>query len=188
MLEARQLLAAVGIFSSDLDIGSPALAGSANYSSGTYTVNGGGADIGGNSDQLNFANGAFVGDGSIVARVNSLTNTDTAAKAGIMFRHDTSATSAFAGIFLTPSSGITFVIRTADGGTAGSNTTFGPHIPEYVKLTRGGSSVSAYYSADGITWSQLGSSQTITLRACCWTHRSSGWYVGGDTKTLRVPR
>src|SRR5689334_4607762 len=85
-LEGRQLLSAVGVFPEDQDIGSPALAGSAAYSAGTYTLNGGGTDIGGNSDQFHFTDGAFAGDGSIVARVTSLTNTDPAAKAGIMFR------------------------------------------------------------------------------------------------------
>ena len=46
MLESRQLLAGAGIFASDQDIGAPSQAGSASYSNGTYTVVGGGSDIG----------------------------------------------------------------------------------------------------------------------------------------------
>src|SRR5262249_27569764 len=54
---------------SDGDIGGPGRAGSATYNAGTWTVNGGGADIWNASDQFNFARTSLTGDGSIVARV-----------------------------------------------------------------------------------------------------------------------
>ena len=40
---------------SDADIGSPALAGSASYDNGLWTVTGGGSDIWNTADQFNFA-------------------------------------------------------------------------------------------------------------------------------------
>src|SRR6202022_15202 len=67
---------------STADIGSPAQAGSAAYASGTFTVKGGGADIWGTSDQFRFVYQQMTGNGEIVARVASLTNTDPWAKAG----------------------------------------------------------------------------------------------------------
>ena len=66
------------------DIGSPSLAGDATYASGTFTLKGTGADIGGTSDQFRFVYQPLAGDGQIVARVTSLTNTNTLAKAGVM--------------------------------------------------------------------------------------------------------
>ena len=47
------------------DIGSPALGGSATYASGTFTITGAGADIGGTADQLHFAYRTLKGDGEI---------------------------------------------------------------------------------------------------------------------------
>ena len=45
----------------DTDVGSPALAGSASYNSGVFTVNGAGADIWGTSDQFNYVNQPLAG-------------------------------------------------------------------------------------------------------------------------------
>jgi len=162
VLETRLLLSS-GLLGSDEDIGSPAQAGSSTYSNGAYTVVGGGAGVGGNSDQFNFAYETFAGNGTVVATVNSLTNTNASAEAGIMFRNDSSASSALAGIFVTATNGVTFVSRASDGGPASQSTTVGIHAPEYLELTLSGSTVTGYYSSNGATWSELGSIQTVTL-------------------------
>ena len=90
------------IFTADSDIGSPTPAGSASYSNGTYTIKAGGSDIYGTSDQFNFDRKTMVGDGSVVARVASLTNTNAWAKAGVMLRVDATAGSAFAAVLVSP--------------------------------------------------------------------------------------
>ena len=97
-----------------------ALAGSASYDapSDTTTLTGSGADIYGTSDQFNFASRAVAGDAGVLAYVNSITNTDPWAKAGVMFRVDSSADSAFAGVFVSPSNGIVFEWRTTAGQTS----------------------------------------------------------------------
>ena len=64
------------------DIGSPSLAGDASYASGTFTLKGTGSDIGSTSDQFRFVYQPLAGDGQIVARVTSMTNTHAWAKAG----------------------------------------------------------------------------------------------------------
>ena len=48
----------------DSDVGSPALAGSAGYSGGVFTVNGAGADIWGTSDQFNYVSQPLSGNGT----------------------------------------------------------------------------------------------------------------------------
>ncbi len=163
-LECRLLLSG-GLLGSDLDIGSPAQAGSSTYSNGVYTVVGGGTGVGGNTDQFNFAYESFAGNGTIVADVSSLTNTNAQAEAGILFRNDTSAVSALAGIFVTATNGVTFVSRTADGTTASQSSTVGVHPPQFLELTLSGSTLTGSYSSNGTTWTQLGSVQGVTLGA-----------------------
>src|SRR3982750_2566926 len=85
-LEPRRLLSSVGAFENHADIGAPALPGNASFNNGTYTITAAGADIGGNFDQFHFAYQNTAGDGSITARIGSIANTNSDAKAGLMFR------------------------------------------------------------------------------------------------------
>ena len=62
----------------DADIGSPALAGSASFSSGT--VKGSGADVWGSADQFHYAYQSLTGDVTITAHVASQQNTNAWAK------------------------------------------------------------------------------------------------------------
>ena len=52
------------------------LAGSASYSSGTYTLSGAGADIWGTADGFQFAYTTMTGNGTYVAQVTSMANSD----------------------------------------------------------------------------------------------------------------
>ena len=154
---------------SDQDIGSPPIAGSASYDtpSDTYTISGNGSDIFGTSDQFNFASTTMSGDGSDIAYVNSITDTDPWAKAGVMIRNDSSAGSAFAGLFVSAENGITFEYRASAGGETDQeiNAPAGGPVPAPVglKLTRAGNSFTAFYSTDGMNWIQVGPAQTATI-------------------------
>src|SRR5206468_1196965 len=68
----------------DGDVGSVGTAGSATQNLGTYTVKGAGSDIGGTADSFNFVYQSLSGGGSIVAKVTSMQNTNSTAKAGIV--------------------------------------------------------------------------------------------------------
>ena len=92
----------------DADVGSPAVAGSASYANGVFTVNGGGADIWGGSDQFNYVSQPLTGDGSIVARVTSQSDTDPWAKAGVMIKQSTASGSTYALLAVTPGNGVHF--------------------------------------------------------------------------------
>ena len=94
----------LGIFSAAQDIGSPAIPGSSGYNSttGVYTVSGAGTDISGTSDQFQFLYKSLTGDGTITAQVASITNTNSSAKAGIMFRNSLAANSTDLFLTLTP--------------------------------------------------------------------------------------
>jgi hypothetical protein len=99
----------------DADIGSPNLAGSANYSNGVYTVFGSGADIWGTSDQFHYVYTTMTGDGTMIARVLSQDYTDPWAKAGVMMRQSLDADSPYAFVFTTPGNGTDFQWRDAQG-------------------------------------------------------------------------
>ena len=81
-------------------------------------MSGSGTDIWSNSDQFRFAYQKLTGDGSIVAKVNSLANTDPWAKAGVMIRGS-----------LDPAATYAFMTPTADGRRAFQNRTSCRRLP-----------------------------------------------------------
>jgi len=68
------------------DIGSPALAGSSSAASNVFTIDAGGLDIWGTSDQFHFVYQQIIGDVDVRARVESLSNAASWSKAGVMIR------------------------------------------------------------------------------------------------------
>jgi hypothetical protein len=155
--------AALGAGWSDMDIGSPGDPGWATLNSGVYTVAGGGSDIWNAADQFNFASQSYSGNGSVVARVTSVTNTDVWAKAGVMFRSSTAANAAYADVVVTAGSGVSFQWRSSDGAQCGYTQITGITAPLWVKLTRSGNTFTGYYSTNGTNWIQIGGSQTVTM-------------------------
>ena len=99
-------------------VGSPGSGGNAAVSGGMWTVSGGGADIWGVADQFQFASRTLRGDGSVIARVNSVGNTNGWAKSGVMLRGDAGAGAAYADVVGTPSNSIVFQWRTSAGANA----------------------------------------------------------------------
>src|ERR1700761_427334 len=131
---------------SDADIGSPGVAGNATFANGSWTVSGGGADIWNAADQFNFASQTFLCDGAIVAKVNTVQNTDPWAKGGVMMRNDTTAGSINVALAITAGNGIIFQWRdTADGQSASVNIP-GLAAPVWLALTRSVDNFNAYYS------------------------------------------
>ena len=172
-------LANTSIFTANQDLGSPSPAGSYSETSGTYTVNGGGTDINGTSDKFQFVYKSLTGDGSIIARVINVEDTDSWAKAGVMFRNALTAGSANAFVAITPDNGATFQWRSNASGSTNASTFIGAAIPYWVRLTRSGNNFTAYRSANGVDWTQIGSTAAITMNSTVYvglavTSHSSG--------------
>jgi hypothetical protein len=148
------------------DVGSPAQKGNSTYNATTkvYSVRGGGADIWNKADQFQFASRSATGDKTVIARVSSLQNTNSFAKAGVMIRNDRTAGSAYVGVFMTPSSGLTFQWRNSSGVLTTQTRVTGIYAPKWVKLVRKGNVFSAYYSSNGSTWFKVGTSHTVYLK------------------------
>jgi fibronectin type 3 domain-containing protein len=145
------------------NIGSVGVAGSVNFSDGVFTVGGSGADIWGTADAFRFTYLTLNGNCTVTARVLSVPNTDGWAKAGVMIRASLAANAANAFIAVSPGNGVTWQYRTTAGGNTGNNATAGLNAPYWVRLVRSGNTFTAYRSPDGVTWTQQGSSQSITM-------------------------
>lgn len=145
----------------DADIGSVGVTGSATYATGVFTVTGAGfGTIAGVPDGLHFVYQQLSGDGMIVARVDTMQGSTS--QAGVMIREtlDASATNAFVCYY----QGDTLMSeRTTTGGTAGYQYGAPVTLPYWVKLIRQGNSFSGYASADGVNWTQVGTTQTINM-------------------------
>jgi RHS repeat-associated protein len=154
----------------DQDIGEVGLAGSATYASGTFTVNAAGNNgiDDGTSDQMHFVYQSFSSDGTLVARVVTLTGNSNP-QAGIMVREtqDVNSANAFAGPQgITSSSVVYFNDRPSTGANPTSQNISGGTslvLPYWVKLVRSGNTFSGYQSPDGTTWTQIGTNQTVTM-------------------------
>ncbi|WDF66319.1 family 16 glycosylhydrolase [Flavobacterium sp. KACC 22763] len=144
------------------DLGAVTPAGEATHSSGTYTVKGAGNDIWDTSDQFQFVNQPITGDAEIIAKVNSLTNTNTYAKAGVMFRETLTATSKHAMTDASAAAGIEFLTRDTTSGATTATVTTGA-APKWVRLVRSGNVFTSYASDNGTTWTQVGTPKTIAM-------------------------
>ena len=143
---------------SDGDIGSVGLAGSASFSSGTFTAEGSGSGIGGTADSMQFVYQSLSGDGTIIARVVS----NSAGQAGVMIRETLNANATDAYIYA-QSSLMDFNTRASTGASVMNHGSAPASLPYWVELVRSGSTFSAYISQNGLYWTQLGTSQTITM-------------------------
>jgi polygalacturonase len=149
----------------DQDVNAPAVAGNAAFdlTSHNFTVNGTGASIGAlTTDQFNFNSTNLANSGTLVAQINSQTSSNAASQAGVMIRNTIATNSAFAAVLLTPGGSVSFLWRTT-GGTLGSATVTGQSAGVWVKLVDSTDSFTAFYSSNGMTWTQIGSAQSISM-------------------------
>jgi regulation of enolase protein 1 (concanavalin A-like superfamily) len=141
-------------------------------SAGTITMSGGGTDIWNTADQFRFAYKQLNGDGTITAKVESIDNTDTWAKVGVMIRESVDPGSRFAAVYATPGNGVRYQARVLNGGAATSDTSVATtaqialKTPVWVKVERKGGSFSGFYSTDGAKWTSMSwNPQTINMGA-----------------------
>ncbi len=147
------------------NIGSVGASGSYTFDAGTYTVRGSGADIWGRNDEFYYVSQSLVGDTEITARIDSIQQTDVWAKAGVMIRESTASNSRHAMMIISPGSGGAFQYRRGNWwGSTEQQQAGGLTAPHWVKLKREGNNFTAYQSADGANWQEVGS-RSISMNA-----------------------
>lgn len=142
------------------DVGATGLAGSASSTNGAFTVSGAGADIWGSTDAFQYVSQTTNGDVQIVARVTAIQNTQQWAKAGVMLRQALTASSPHVLLDVTPGGTIEFMTRASSGASTTLVAYGSQPAPVWLKLSRSGSSVTAFVSSNGSTWTTMGSVTT----------------------------
>ena len=165
---------------SDLDIGSPQLAGSAKQVEDGWDLVAGGVDIWEKSDQFHFVYKQIAGDFGIAVRVESFTPAHLYSKAGLMVRESLSPDSAHL-MFLVFSDNsprnnnlgaYEMQFRSVAGGDCqaiypAARPPAPPEFPaaypnSWLRIQRRGDRFSAFASTDGKTW-KLYAVQTLTF-------------------------
>ncbi len=145
------------------DIGAVGVSGSTTFSSPTWTITGSGSDIWNNADAFRYVYQNSNGDCSVVTRVASISNTDVWAKSGVMIRESAAPGAINAAVLVTPANGVTFQWRGVTDGGYGYTQVWGHTAPKWLKITRTGNSIAAFYSDNGTLWTQVGTAQTVNM-------------------------
>jgi hypothetical protein len=159
------------------DIGSVYTKGSSSSSNGTFTVTSGGSDIWGTSDAFRYDETSLTGNGTIIAKVSSLSDANAAAKAGVMIRNSIAANSEEVSMLLSPDHATSF--ETRDGTDQVTSSTDGVNdTAAWVKLVRSGNTFSGYISSDGVNWTLVSTvtvdmSDTVLVGLAVAAHTSS---------------
>ena len=109
---------------------------------GAMTMSAWGTDIYNTADQCRFAYKSLTGNGTIIARVDNIGNSDPWAKGGVMIRESLDAGSRFAIVFASSGNGVRFQARALTDNAATSDTPVATaeqialQTPVWVKLER----------------------------------------------------
>ncbi|HET7697580.1 MAG TPA: Ig-like domain-containing protein [Vicinamibacterales bacterium] len=166
------------------DVGATGATGRSTFSNGVYSVTGAGADVWGTADAFQYAYRTLTGDGTIVARVTSIQNVNAWVKAGVMIRNSLSPSAAHGFMLVAASAtkGVPFQRRTSDGAASVSSPGSQNTAPRWVKLVRAGNLITGYESADGATWTVVGS-DTFAMGSTVLVGLAVSSHVSGVTAT-----
>ncbi len=142
----------------------------AELPSGKIVLGAAGTDIWNTTDECRLVYKPLSGDGSIVAYVESVANTNAWAKGGVMIRETLDAGSTFAAVYSTPGNGCRYQARLETDVAAVSDTSVATpeqialSAPHWVKIERVGNAFNGYYSTDGENWTSMSwNPQTIAM-------------------------
>jgi hypothetical protein len=114
------------------------------------------------SDTYMLVHQALAGDGTVTARVTSLSGLAPWAKAGIIVEPDTNQGTAYAAVMVTGAHGV----RMQDDYThdsPGLPGHVGPSSPRWLRLTRAAGTITGYDSTDGTHWTEIAAARLAGL-------------------------
>ena len=121
----------------------------------------------GRNDTLQFTWQPLTGDGQITARVSALQDTGNAARVGVMIRDTLASNSRHVFMGLAGNGGYRWVRRTGLNGNTSTSNSGSATVPNaWVRLVRSGDTITAYKSADGATWTTVGSLNAAFPSTC----------------------
>lgn len=145
------------------------------------------------TDSFSFVHRSLDGDGTITARVSSLTASTAGGaaaasstadvqpwtKAGLIIKASTSQGSAYAAIMVTGGHGVRMQYNFT-GDIAGPVEAVSTSSPQWLRLTRAGETVTGYSSTDGSTWTTVG---TVHLTGLPTTVPAGPFVASPDART-----
>ena len=141
------------------NVGTGGTPASASYANGVFTLDAGGTELWSGTDGFGCVYQPWTGDGDLITRVATVTLPSGAVYAlgGIMFRDGLTTNAMHASIVIGTDGKLKFRRRKTVGGTTLSD---GPSagttsIPRWLRLSRRGSTFSAFYSQDGVSWTSI---------------------------------
>jgi hypothetical protein len=167
---------------STVDIGPVGATGSATGNGTTFSVDGAGADIWGNADAFRFVYTQLTGDGSVVTEVTGEEYVANWTKAGVMMRETLDPGSRHALMLVSPGKGLAFQRRIDTNGLSTNTSGGAGTAPYFVKMTRVGSTFTAFASVDGATWTTVGS-DSITMASTIYVGLAVSSHVVGNLAT-----
>ena len=132
-------------------------------------MQGGGSDLWATRDSFHLSYTLRTGDVDVIAKIERLSAPvgSNFAMAAITMRESLASDARHASIVVSTEGKAKFRRRVTVGGSTSSD---GPptgsiSIPRWVRLTRRGNDVTAYLSADGVTWHRVHTTQRIVMPA-----------------------
>jgi hypothetical protein len=169
----------------DTDIGAVGAAGQAAFdaNTGIFTVQGAGADVWGTEDAFNYVYMPVSGDGQIIARVVTESNEANWVKAGVMIRNSLSPSSAQAFMLVSHAKGTAYQRRLSDGSTSVSSSGEPNTAPYWVKLDRFENRITAFDSNDGVSWAEVGTTDTFDMGTNVYAGLAVSSHIAGTLST-----
>ncbi len=155
---------AIPTFVQETDIGGVGAPGFTDFNNGNngFAVSGAGSDLFGTADAFHYIYTTLSGDGSLTVHQTGNSAFDQSAPGGIDIRSSLSPTAS--NLFVAERSDTQLIVNTRpiDGGQ-GSNVVIQPGaIPNWLRITRTGNSITAETSSDGLTFTPV-TTQSLTL-------------------------
>jgi len=126
-----------------------------------------GVDIWGTADEFRYVHKTLTGDGSMIARVDSLdASPNVWVKAGVMIRQDTGTGSphSFMPITASGGNGASWQGRLTEGAASENNDATDPvAAPYWVRIDRAGNTFTGFLSPDGANWTPLGDPRDVVM-------------------------
>jgi hypothetical protein len=141
------------------DVGLETPASPVQFTNDRLVVSAGAAKTPGAADQFRFVYQMLSGDVKITARLDSLTPAHLWSNAGLMIRSSLEPDAAHGAIMVRGDAALALQTRTVSGAltTSRGSSLEGGGAAQWLGLERAGSRVTAYTSADGKTWTAIGS-------------------------------
>ena len=165
------------------DVGTVIAPGSSNASGGTYTISGSGANIATTADGFQYASKPVSGNCTVTARILSQSNPNQYARSGVMIRETKDAGGTYEMMCVQPGGHFFEQHRSTTNANGSASASVTQTLPYWIRSVRSGNSFSSYYSPNGTTWTQVGTTQTIAMATSVYAGLAVNSHADGELGT-----